>query len=55
MMKILGLWLVLLCLTSCGAGAGAVAGPGIRLKTYWPEIGFDRYDAVIFPAEPIEP
>lgn len=55
MVKIVALLLGLLLLTSCGAGGGAVSGPGLRLQTYWPEIGIDRYEAVVFPAEPTEP
>ena len=55
MMKIVSLLFVSLLLTACGAGGGAVSTPGIRLQTYWPEIGFDRYEAVVFPAEPAGP
>jgi len=52
MMKIVVLLVVLFLLTSCSAGGGAVSGPGIRLQTYWPEIGIDRYETVVFPADP---
>ena len=55
MIKLVGLLLVLAILTSCGAGGGAVSTPGARVQTYWPEIGLDRYKAVVFPAEAIEP
>lgn len=51
MMKIVGLLLVMFLLSSCGAGGGAVAAPGLRLQTYWPEVGWDRYEAVVYPAE----
>lgn len=55
MIKLASLLLVLAILTSCGAGGGAVSAPGLRLQTYWPEIGVDRYEAVVFPAEPPGP
>lgn len=51
MMKLGFLLLVLAILTSCGAGGGAVSAPGVRMQGYWPEIGVDRYEAVVFPAE----
>lgn len=52
MIKIVSLLAVLFLLTSCGAGGGAVSGPGIRLQTYWPDVGIDRYETVVFPADP---
>jgi len=52
MIKIVGLVLMMFLLSSCGAGGGAVAVPGLRLQGYWPEVGWDRYEAVIYPAEP---
>lgn len=55
MIKFVSLLLVLFLLAACGAGGGAVAGPGLRLQTYWPEIGVDRYEAVVFPAKPAGP
>jgi hypothetical protein len=55
MMKFVGLLLVLFLLPSCSAGGGAISGPGTRMQTYWPEIGIDRYEAVVFPAESAGP
>lgn len=55
MMKTVALVLALFLVTSCSAGGGAVAVPGKRLQSYWPEIGIDRYEAVVFPAIPTGP
>lgn len=51
MIQYLGIVFVLLLMISCSAGGGAISSPGHRLQTYWPEIGVDRYEAVVFPAE----
>jgi len=52
MIKIVGLVFLMFLLSSCGAGGGAVAVPGLRLQGHWPEVGWDRYESVIYPAGP---
>lgn len=46
---------VALFLASCSAGGGAVALGTRRWQAYWPEQGVDRYEAVVYPAEPGRP
>ncbi|MDD5758376.1 MAG: hypothetical protein PHI06_04770 [Desulfobulbaceae bacterium] len=55
MIKCLGFLFALLLMAACSAGGGAVSSPGQRIQAYWPEIGIDRYEAVVFPAEPPGP
>ena len=55
MMKTGVLLLALFVVASCSPGGGAVSVPGKRVETYWPEIGIDRYEAVVFPAIANEP
>ena len=51
MIKFTALLFVMLLLASCSAGGGAVSAGGVRIQSYWPEIGVDRYEAVVFPAD----
>lgn len=55
MIKLVGLLLVALLLSSCSAGGGAVSGGGVRLRANWAEFGVDRYEPVVYPAEPVGP
>lgn len=51
--KLVGFLILMVLVTSCGAGGGAVSTGAHRWQAYWPEIGVDRYEAVVYPAEPV--
>ena len=55
MIKFVGLLFVTFLLSSCGAGGGAVSAGAIRLQAHWPDFGVDRYEPVVYPAEPVRP
>lgn len=52
MRKLLGLMIVMALVSSCGAGGGAISTGTHRWQAYWPQVGVDRYEAVVYPAEP---
>jgi len=51
--KLVGLAVILFLATACSPGGGAVSTGAYRWQAYWPEIGVDRYQAVVFPAEAV--
>lgn len=55
MMKIVALAMVALLMAACSAGGGAVTVGNKRWQAYWPEQGMDRYEAVVYPADPARP
>lgn len=49
--KLVGLVIVMALVTSCSGGGMAVSTGVDRWQAYWPEIGIDRYQPVVYPAE----
>ncbi len=55
MMKIVALVMVTLLMAACSTRGGAVAVGNKRWQAYWPEQGWDRYEEVVYPADPVRP
>lgn len=55
MMNSIALVMVMLFLAACSVGGGAVSIGDKRWQAYWPEQGWDRYEAVVYPADPVRP
>lgn len=50
--KLVGFAILLALATSCSPGGAAISTGSNRWQVNWPEIGVDRYQAVVYPAEP---
>ncbi|MBU4153567.1 MAG: hypothetical protein KKD63_11855 [Proteobacteria bacterium] len=53
MAKLVVFMMVMALVTSCSAGGGGISTGTDLWQAYWSDVGVERYEAVVYPAEPM--